>query len=344
VSGPSVAACIVNWNTREDTIECLQALLDSGERPDVIVVVDNHSTDDSVIRIESWAMEAFEGRSVTVCSGEQYAFEQGRRQVEFVLVRNHCNNGFAAGANKAVEVVQLCGQFDYLWFLNSDTIVAPGAMAALLDCARENPDQGVIGSTVVFADRPEIVQCAGGCIYNKWTTRYHAILQGHPLSAVWSAPDGIEISYVYGASMFVRSAVFESGAKFNDDFFLYFEELDFCNRVVSAGFRLGWCKASLVAHKNGASLKNAARDERGRRVFSNYHENLSTLIYTKTHHPYGLYIVFPARLFGKLAALAVRRDWYLMPVLWRAYVDFVLGVNRRDVASGVVCASRSKSS
>lgn len=329
---PSVAACVVNWNTPHDTVECLQSLVNGAIKPDTIIVVDNGSSDNSVDHIISWARGRFSNEAIRVDTDSQATTNQGRGAIEFGMACCARNNGFAAGANRGIALAASISHFDFVWFLNSDTVVQSEALAALLDCAATDPDVGIVGSTVVFADAPEIVQCAGGCTYNRWTTVIRPFLRGRPLSEAFGIYEEAVIDYVYGASMFVRTAVFETIEPFNEEYFLYFEELDFCNRLALAGYSLGWCKESIVQHKESRSLQNVSEDAKRQRMFANYHENLSTLIYTKRHHPYGLVAVMLLRFFGKLMVLAIRQDWYLMPVLWRAYVDFFLGVNKRERA------------
>lgn len=329
---PSVAACIVNWNTPHDTIECLQSLVDGAIKPDTIVVVDNGSKDDSIGRILTWARQEFAKEAIHVDTGDQAISKQSGAAIEFGMACCAHNSGFAAGANRGVTLAASIGDFDFLWFLNSDTVVDREALVALLDCMSTDPDLGIVGSTVVFTDAPDIVQCAGGCTYNSWTTVIRPFLRGSSLSEAVTVSDEPVIDYVYGASMFVRTVVIEEIGRFNEEYFLYFEELDFCNRLVLSGFKIGWCKESIIHHKESESLRNVSCDVRRQRMFANYHENLSTLIYTKRHHPIGLIFVMLLRVFGKLTVLAIRRDWYLMPVLWRAYSDFLLGVNKRDRA------------
>lgn len=332
MSEASVAACIVNWNTPHDTVECLQSLVNGAIKPDTIVVVDNGSSDDSVDHILSWARAHFPGEAIRVETDSHSILKQGGEAIEFGMACCAHNGGFAVGANRGIALAASIGHFDFLWFLNSDTVVAREALAALLNCGTSDADLGIVGSTIVFADAPENVQCAGGCTYNSWTTIVRPALQGSLLSEVLSVSDEVVIDYVYGASMFVRTVVFDRIDPFNEEYFLYFEELDLCNRITLAGFKLGWCRESIVQHKESRSLRNVANDMNRQRMFANYHENLSTLIYTKRHHPYMLIFVMVCRFFAKLAALAIRRDWYLIPVLWRAYVDFFLGVNKRERA------------
>jgi GT2 family glycosyltransferase len=314
----------------EDTIECLESLVASNTVPDTIIVVDNGSKDDSANRLAMWALSHFSRRAVLLLKAGSTSIVEYDPSVKFALNCNDQNDGFGAGANLAIELANRINRFDFLWFLNSDTIVEKTALDALKDYVSPRPRVGVVGSTVVFANQPQIVQCAGGCTYNKWTTVFRPILQGTPLPEVLASSTAFDMDYVYGASMFVRNSVLKCCGGFNEDYFLYYEEIDLCDRVTRAEFELGWCKKSVVKHKGARSLEVISKDERKQRMFGNYHENLSTLIYARKCHAHALLPAMLMRFFGKLLTLSVRGEWYLLHPLWLAYGDFLRGQNRRD--------------
>jgi GT2 family glycosyltransferase len=300
--------------------------------PDTIIVVDNGSKDGSANRLATWALGHFSRRAVLLLKAGSTSVIEKDPSFKFALSCNERNEGFGAGANRAIELALRINRFDFLWFLNSDTIVDGTALDALKDYVSTRPRLGVAGSTVVFADQPQIVQCAGGCTYNKWTTVFRPILGGKALPEVFASSTEFDIDYIYGASMFVRTSVIKHCGVFNEDYFLFYEELDFCHRVTKADFELGWCKNSIVKHKGAKSLEVISNDERKQRAFGNYHENLSTLIYTRRYHSHVLLSAMLIRFFGKLFMLSIRREWYLLRPLWFAYNDFLLGHNRRDAS------------
>ena len=169
----------------------------------------------------------------------------------------------------------------------------------------------------MHASDPGRVQAAGGCRYNPLTTVLTPHLGGRLLGEAQDTRGEPELDYVYGASMFLPRKLLERTGLLNEEHFLYYEELDLCSRARSAGFALRWCRGSVVRHAGGSSVGRAGR------ALACYHENLSTLVYTRNHHPGLLPLAAAIRLAGKSAALAVRGQWRLFGPLARAYIDFL---------------------
>lgn len=146
---------------------------------------------------------------------------------------------------------------------------------------------------------------------------------GKPLARVLEIQSQPEIDYIYGASLFIRTEVFEKCGLLNEEFFLFYEEMDFCRRARAKGYRLFWCQESIVQHRVSQSVGSPECDDKEKKIKANYHENLSTLLYTKLHHKNILFLVMVFRFFGKLTKIAVRREWYLAKPLISAYQDFM---------------------
>jgi len=324
-----VCACIVNWNTPDETIQCVDSLWAGDSVPDTIIVVDNGSNDGSARRIVDWARQRYgvSAVQITACPPQENDVTFSEK-TKIVIGSSTRNDGFAAGANFAIYLAFRIARFDFLWFLNSDTVVEPSALIALKRFAAKQTRVGIVGSTIVQHNNSRILECAGGCLYNKWTTVFTPIFSGASLPSVLANRAEQRMDYIYGASMFVRSRVFEKCGTFNPEYFLYYEELDLCNRAAKEGFDLGWCKDSVVRHKKGRSVRATNQDQKLQRVFSNYHENLSTLIYTRRHHPMALPVAMLVRFFGKVVVITWRRHWYLLEPLRQAYRDFLCGCAR----------------
>lgn len=312
-----VCAIILNWNGWPDTCACLSSLHGAVRRPDTIVVVDNGSEDDSLAHITAWAARYFS--APLTLDGDAAAVQGPGDPPPWLLIKNSRNRGYAGGNNPAISWALAQGCYDYLWILNNDTLVAADSLARLLDCATTSP-AGIFGATVVFAHQPHLVQCAGGCRYNPWTTIFTPALAGSSLATVLQTEEAPEIDYVYGAAMLVRGAVFRRCGLFCEEYFLFYEEMDFCQRARRAGYGLHWCRQAVVAHKVSRSV--IGDGGRLQRTLANYHENLSTLIYSWRFHKFLFPFIICFRFFGKAAMVARRREWYLLVPLWRAYGDF----------------------
>ena len=192
----------------------------------------------------------------------------------FIYIQNQVNLGYAGGNNAGIRIALSRGCFDFIWVLNNDTLLHESAIETFLTCAKHHPETGIFGSTIAFAGRPEILQCAGGCRYNPLTTIYRPALGGENLEEVLQKNNSPMLDYIYGASMFVRTEVFEKIGLFNDEYFLFYEELDLCHRAKQVGFGIGWCKKSIVYHKSSRTIGWPGLAEKGKIALANYHENL----------------------------------------------------------------------
>lgn len=317
---PRVCAVILNWNRPRDTLECLDSLLPLIRCQKLaLVVCDNASSDDSVGQITSWAKDHYRLRLPPDLPTPGDSVSIGHWS--FLLVQPGANLGYGGGNNVGIRYALERSQFDYLWILNNDTAVHEHALDALLECAYKDPRAGALGSTLVdFFDR-DVVQVAGGCRYFPLTTVMTNNHSGRPLSEVVSVNGTNEIDYISGAAMFCRTEMFRKVGLFDEQFFLYYEEIDLARRMKAAGYALSWCKESIVFHKGGCSTGSRSRGNRKESWRSNYHENLSTLLYTRKHHPNLLPAAAILRLLGKTLAYLSPGRLRLLSALNKAYLD-----------------------
>ena len=326
---PSVCAVVLNWNGTQDTLECLSSLSKLHDPLKTIILVDNASDDNPRNRFLDWAKSIYPSDTVTA-----YDLSAPPPKLthipHFVFLQNIENAGYAGGNNAGIQFALSTNAYDFIWILNNDTEVEPDALTHLLDAMQCRPEAGIAGSTVVYFDAPDRIQCAGGCRYNPWITVFTPVFADQPLEEGLQSNCTPKMHYIYGAAMFVRTSVFEKCGLLNEDFFLFYEEIDFCKRAIDNGFQLMWSRQSIIRHKCGQSIhgRKAGSDERT--AFANYHENLSALLYARTLHPLIFICSLNFRFFGKMAVLICRRELFLIRPLINAYVDFFLGRNLRQ--------------
>lgn len=291
-----VQAVVLNWHGAERTIRCLESLRRGTVRPGRVIVCDNGSQDDSLERLRS------------------YAAATGDMAVD--MVAHGANLGYAAGNNPGLRLaLERASPEDLIWILNNDVTVAPEALASLLQAAQGRPDVGLWGATVVRSADGRL-ECAGGFAYQPWTTVIRPLLAGVEVREAMVAPQPTTMAYVHGAAMAVRAEVFQRVGLLEERFFLFCEELDFCQRARAAGYALGWARECLVTHEGGASVGGYPPPDPRLAALVAYHETLSPLLFTRRHHPGKFPVALAARLGGKLAMLVRRGQWRLVaPVL-----------------------------
>lgn len=225
---PSVWIVLLNWNGWRDTLACLKSLDALNYRNWHPVVVDNASGDDSVSRIRT-----------------------GRPDID--LIEAGGNLGFSGGCNVGIRHALEHGA-DYVWLLNNDATVDAGTLGAMVDLAEREKTIGAVGSVLYYMDRPDMVQAWGGGWIDYWKGQ-----AGHYLTSVPEA----KLQYLTAASILIRRKAFGDVGLFDENnFFMYWEDVDFSSRLRKCGWRLAVAVNSHVLHKeNGSTGKvNLLRD------------------------------------------------------------------------------------
>jgi GT2 family glycosyltransferase len=268
----AVAVVLVNWNGWRHVVECLDSLL-AQDYPDFhVFVVDNDSHDGSVAQIASWCsnprrLEGWRCHEGTTAWSKQHAGEPIPCRVTdaaaaaetpvkpnaVTVIHSGGNLGFAGGCNVGIRAA-LEGKFSFFWLLNTDTVVHRAALCALVVRARSAATIGMVGSTIRYYDRPEVVQALGGACLDPRTMGSHLIGTGCNLAQVPEDGAAIEreMVYVMGASMLVSTEFVRSVGLLEEDYFLYGEEIDWALRARKR-FRLAYAPASHIFHKSGAT-------------------------------------------------------------------------------------------
>ena len=274
----SVAVILVNWNGWQDTIECMDTVLAQDHSKLHVFVVDNESSDGSIERITAWCRDprakaewtrhcAVRHRSDDA-SGSAIDFRLLERSGEagapvagcrVTLIRSGGNLGFAGGCNVGVRTAGT-EAFDYFWFLNNDSVVASTALGELLRRASRDPRPGITGSTVAYYHAPNTLQAMGGAIMDVERGTARHIGAGQSTDDIPSDTGELEqiMDYVMGASMLVSRAYVREVGLMREDYFLYFEEIDWAIRG-RGRFTFGYAPRSLVLHKAQASGSKAVR-------------------------------------------------------------------------------------
>lgn len=316
----NICIIVLNWQNWQDTVQCLTSLQMLPAIKNISVIVcDNGSTNQAPQHILAWARQYYTAKDIQMVT---MPLTRTKTVLSpFIFIQTGENLGFAGGNNVGIRFVLASGQCDYIWLLNSDTVVDVHALASLYGFAQAYPKTALIGSTVLYYDDPDIVQCAGGCRYNPLLTKIANALEGEPLQYTEQF-DHVDLDYIYGASLFMRVAAIRTVGLLNEEYFLFYEELDYTQRLKKRGYQIAWCRYSFVFHKGSATIKQMHPQERQQLQFANYYENLSTLKYTARFHSHLLPIAFFTRFVLKSLFLILRRQFFLFPSLFKAYWDF----------------------
>ncbi len=291
---PSIAIIILNWNTRDDVLECLDSLERSTYPREQIglFVTDNASSDGS--------QEAIRAKLDTMR-------EQGWR--DLVLVENPQNLGFCGGNNAGYARVD--NSYEFIYLSNADVTYAEATLEHLASVIASDPAIGVVGPRVLSYAEPDVLSHGAGYV--------------GPLLCGTRSVDATEATpcdYVTGCALCVRRSVVEElGQLLDEEFFAYWEDTDLCARVRQLGYTVVYCPEAMVLHKVGASLPTGPEGlPPPARV---YYATHSKYIYARRHLPMGPRLLFHL-LFGVrlpfFAARALVQSPRSAPAQLKAYV------------------------
>jgi N-acetylglucosaminyl-diphospho-decaprenol L-rhamnosyltransferase len=242
---------IVNYRTPALVIDCLRSLADQIDGESRVVIADSLSGDDSIERISR-------------------AIEQSGWSAWASLIALQCNAGFAAGNNAVIAPALTSNDLpQYLWLLNPDTIVRPGAVGELLGFMDSHPRVGIAGSQL--EDLDGTAQCSAfrfPSLAGEFEQAIRLGIVSKLLANKIVAPPvpqaECQIDWVSGASLIVRKKVFDDIGLMDEKYFMYFEEVDFCLAARRAGWTCWYVPTSRVVHLGGAAT-GGAKSENSRR-------------------------------------------------------------------------------
>lgn len=306
---PSIAVVLLNWNGWRDTLACLESLGKLEGDDFYVIVVDNASTDTSWDALRAGAASlgaaGLDANWQVLSRAESEGAELPPASSRSVwLIQAGENGGFAKGNNIGLRVALRHG-VKFAWVLNNDTLVKPNSLSELVARAQQDPKLGMVGSILLYASHPSVIQAYGGATYFYGKARGTQIGSGQDIaSADLSALAMARLDYVAGASMLVRAELMRDVGLFAEHYFLYFEEIDWARRA-RRGWRLGTAEKSIVWHKEGGSIGTATLAKRS--LLSEYYLARNLILFYGGHLPWLLPLAVLRNLREALG-MCLRRD------------------------------------
>jgi len=243
---------IVNYKKWDETLDCIRSVFGSGWPYFKIVVVDNHSQNNSLEHL----MKALRDRPVRKQAADYdtlpvlmelpvfAAIKDAASLPDLVLLPNDRNAGFAGGNN--IVIKKLLPADVYIWLLNPDMTVEKNTLQELVRMAEHSPG-AVIGAVHRSFEDPARVILYGGARVNFWSGN----------SGFIKKPGDIrKIGYVSGGSLFADAAVFRSVGLLPEDYFLYWEETDWCYKARKKGIPMLVCETAVCYDKRSTTIGN----------------------------------------------------------------------------------------
>ena len=222
---------IVTWNAGEVVIPCLQSIQKSDtDYLHNVVIVDNHSTDGGEEKIKTLFPEVN-------------------------LIRNKENYGFS----KAVNIGLKFFERKYYLLLNPDTEVMPDTIPKLITFMESNETVGIAGPLIYSSEK--IPELSFGAFPNPWNEfgqrkRFYRLQRKEPDAIQWikqKMNKSLEVDWVSGACFLIRKEVIQQVGYLDENFFAYFEDIDYCYRAYKSGWRICYYPLTRIQHIRGYS-------------------------------------------------------------------------------------------
>lgn len=254
---------LVNYNSTDETILCIKSILSSSNRDFKIIIVDNnssHSEYEKLIRFND---------SLSNIDKDK-----------LIIIKSSVNKGFAYGNNLGISFcLRNFSDWDFIWILNNDTVIHGDSINQLLDYSKIIDSKcGIWGHLLLYLDNPSIIQAAGGR-YSKFLGRGYNINAYCPNLTRYAHPK--KIDYIIGASMIVRKQFIEDVGMMNEEYFLFFEELDWIERGKKKGWSINYNPSINILHAHGGST---LRKDNDISLFSTKCSFRSRVLFTKKFH------------------------------------------------------------
>jgi len=285
---PLVYIIVVNWNLKEVTLECLDSLHQLKYGNFRIVVVDNHSEDDSIKVIN----ERFPG------------VEQ---------IYHNKNRGSTAGYNSGFQHA-LRAKADFVMLINNDTVIEPDALDYLVEACQKT-GVGMVSPLIFYADAPDKIWSAGAML-NRLTMNLRENRKHIPKETV-------RRDFLTSCALVVKQEVLERVGLMDEDFFVYAEERDYCYRVRKAGYQLLLVPQAKVWHK--VSLSSGGGDSPNERYWMA--KNI-LLFYKKHAAWWQWFFILPVRAASAIKItmrLIATRKWKSLRSFWSGLLEGLSG-------------------
>lgn len=259
---------LLNFNRAQLTLECIESLRKHYKKEFVenifeIVVADNGSSDDSITILRSKKYESSHG-------------PDSREIKNITIIENKANLGFGKGNNEAAKYAK--GEF--LLFLNNDTKVLDEGFLGMIEVFNKDESIGIVGGKMLNDDGS--AQASAGKFYTFFNA-IRMIFGLQRLGFLYTSPNSIKkVDWVSGGSLMIRRSIYEKIHGFDNDIFMYMEDVDICYRVKKIGYSTYFYPGITISHKQHGS---------GSRTFAIVNIYQSLLVFYKKHMPPWQYFV-----------------------------------------------------
>lgn len=220
-----VSIILLNYKGTKDTLECIKSLENIEYDNYEIIIVENNSPDDS--------------------------YEILKRAIgcKHTLIKSPSNGGFAKGNNIGIEYA-MTNNSDFVLLLNNDTLVEKDFLRKMINCYEKHEKVGMVGCKILYESRRDLIWYGGGEVNLK---RFYGFHYGEGEKDGEAFNKEKEVTFTTGCVMLIPRDVIENVGFLPEEYFMYYEDVDYCLKVQEAGYKIYYCPRTVIYHKVSAS-------------------------------------------------------------------------------------------
>lgn len=311
-----IAIIIVNHKGKEDTIECIESILNLKSDNFRIYIVDNSPNDNDLNYMIAWLNNDKPIKTLfpeyvlplnkkpilyDIIEEDSISNYDGNSVIVFVRTQN---KGFSHGNNVGIKVALLDNRISYFWLLNNDTVVPSNFIDEFKKIKISDDHQvGIYGCILYEYFDKRTIQAIGGKL-NKYLGTIQEIRDVDHI---------YDVDYPIGASIILTRNLLDKIKGLDESFFLYFEELSLVNRAKEFGFNFLIVSDLIVYHKGGASTKSSSSQEKS--YFADYHSLVSRVLFMSKYYKSSLIFVYISFIFVIANRIIRGRFKLIIPIL-----------------------------
>lgn len=290
----NVAIIIVNWKQYELTKKCINSIYKSNSINFNIILVDNEYQTESLAKLE----ENFKNLKI---------------------FKNISNQGYAAANNIGINYAKQ-NRYDFILLLNNDVEVEKGFLRPLINCLKRNNRLGAVQPVIMEYNRRKKVWNAGGYLndfYGLPYTNKKLNLKSH------------EVDWITGCCILIKTSLVDKVGLLDENFFAYFEDVDWSIRMQELGYRLGIVENSIIYHHGSKSLSNSVFEG----VLSPliHYLNIRNHIYLIKKHKnkfnlLGAFVFQICKFFSYVIYFTMRLRFKKLRMVFKGFID---GINKK---------------
>jgi GT2 family glycosyltransferase len=290
-----IGVIILTFQSADMIEACLDSLRASDHADLRIVVCDNNSQDDTVDVIRSWAA----GQGIDLTESDLNT-KRPEEPGFLTLLHTGANRGFAGGVNAGIVHLQADPRIDLFWILNPDSEATPGAAGAYARCAERLGRFSLMGGRIRYHEAPSWIQSDGGRV-SPWSGICRNLNAGLMPEDV-CIPDVASLDFISGANMVASRRFIEQAGPMVEDYFLYYEEIDWAAR--RGDLPLALCPEAVVIHHGGTTIGTGSVTKRAS-PFANYFKNRNRMRFMRRFRPLALPVAWGLSMLRVVKIFAI---------------------------------------